>query len=115
MWITTLLGRKIEKLKENQYFLNKNLKITDMAQEMGTCRTYVSNYINKTYGCSFSDYVNQLRIDYAKQLLKNEQEKLSSIADRSGFSSEQSFYRNFKKFVGMTPSEWQTKDPGKKS
>lgn len=109
------LGRKIEKLMEAQYYLTKNLKITDMAQELGTCRTYVSNYINKSHGCSFSDYINQLRIDYAKQLLKNEQEKLSSIADRSGFSSEQSFYRNFKKFVGMTPSEWQTKDSGKKS
>lgn len=107
------LGRRIEKLMESRYYQTKNLKISDMAQELGTCRTYVSNYINKIHGCSFSDYINQLRIEYAKQLMRSEQEKITMIADRSGFSSEQSFYRNFKKFVGMTPSEWLTMNSAK--
>lgn len=107
----SMLGRNIELLTANHYFLNKNLKITDLAREVGSCRTYVSQYINTTYGCSFSDYVNMRRIEFAKQLLQDEPNiKMSAVAEASGFSNDQAFYRNFKKFCGMTPSEWQEKE-----
>lgn len=103
----SLLGKKIAELMENDYYLSKDLKITDLAREAGSCRTYISNYVNKVYGCSFSDYVNQQRIEHAKrQLQANKDLKMTIVADQSGFSSEQSFYRNFKKFTGMTPAEW---------
>lgn len=101
------LGKKIEMLLVNDYFLTKNLKITDVAREVGACRTYVSNYINKRYDSSFSDFVNGYRIECAKRLLQSgKEQKMSVVSEMSGFSSEQSFYRNFKKFVGMTPAEW---------
>lgn len=104
------IGRKIEELLVEQcYFKRKDLKIGDLAKEIGSNRTYVSNYINRRYNCSFSDYTNRKRIEHAKQLLADPSvgRKLSLIAEESGFASEQSFYRNFKKFVGMTPTEWQ--------
>lgn len=102
------LCSKIELLmNEEHLYLRKNLKIDDVAHEANSCRTYVSRYINQTMGCSFSDYINRKRIDYAKQRLqKNRNMKMSAIADEAGFSSEQSFYRNFRKFVGMNPAEW---------
>lgn len=101
------LNQAIAKLMDEGYFLTKNLKITDLAREVGSCRTYVSNYINGTYNCSFSDYINRLRIDHAKQLLlSNRDMKISVVSEASGFSNEQSFYRNFKKFTNMTPAEW---------
>lgn len=104
-----MIGTKIEKLMvERRYFLKKDLKIGDVVKEIGSNRTYVSNYINRTYQCSFSDYMNKLRIEYAKKLLldSSSNTKLTLIAEQSGYSSEQSFYRNFRKFVGMTPAEW---------
>lgn len=102
-----LLGKKLAELITNEFYLSKDLKITDFAREVGSCRTYVSNYVNKTHGCSFSDYVNQLRVEYAKRLLQENKEiKMSIVSNKSGFSSEQSFYRNFRKFTGMTPTEW---------
>ena len=57
---------------------------------------------------SFSDYINNLRVEHAKTLLSQNTEntKILTIATRSGFSSEQSFYRNFNKFTGMKPLEW---------
>lgn len=105
-----LIGHKIETLmKEEQIFLTKNLKITDVVKAIGSNRTYVSNYINTTYHCSFSDYVNQLRIEHAKSLLlsSNADTKLATIAETSGYSSESAFYRNFQKVTGMTPSEFR--------
>ena len=57
---------------------------------------------------SFSDYINSLRVEHAKTLLSHDIEtiKIISIATQSGFSSEQSFYRNFFKLTGMKPLEW---------
>lgn len=101
------LGRKIEELMDNGYYLNKNLKVNDLASETNSCRTYVSNYINKVHDCSFSDHVNRLRVEHAERLLKeNRDMKMTVVADMSGFTSMQSFYRNFRKFVGMAPVDW---------
>lgn len=103
------IGRKIEQLMVVQhYFLKNDLKISDIVKAVGANRTYVSNYINTTYNCSFSDYMNRLRVEYAEQLLMTMPKgiKLAQIASDSGFSNEQTFYRNFKKFTGMTPAEW---------
>ncbi|MCQ2217478.1 MAG: helix-turn-helix domain-containing protein [Paludibacteraceae bacterium] len=102
------LEKKIVMLMtEKHIYLRKNLKIGDLANEVGSCRTYVSNYINTKYGHTFLEYINRHRIEYAKGLmLKPEPEKMWVVADKAGFSSEQSFYRNFRKFVGMNPAEW---------
>ena len=104
-----LLGSRIDALmSEKKVYLQKDLKITTVSRMVGACRTYVSNSINKIHDCSFSDYINMKRIEYAKTLLlEDNKEKMSNVADKSGFSSEQSFFRNFKKFAGMKPSEWQ--------
>ncbi|MCQ2287473.1 MAG: helix-turn-helix domain-containing protein [Muribaculaceae bacterium] len=105
------LGRKIEALMtDEEFFLTKNLTIGDVAKRAGSCRTYVSQYINATKHMSFSDYINHLRVEYAKKLLLEAQnEKIITISEKAGFSSEQSFYRNFRKFTGESPSTWQNK------
>lgn len=103
------IGRKIRALMvEQHYFLRNDLKIGDVVKEVGSNRTYVSSYINRTFHCSFSDYMNNLRIEYAKKLLTSSpcNTKLTQIAEESGFTNEPSFYRNFKKFTGMTPADW---------
>ena len=103
------LGRKLDELMERkQLFLEKGLKINDVAREIGPCRTYVSNYLNKTKGETFSDYINRLRIEHALTVLeKDHQIKNIALAERLGFASEQSFYKNFKKFTGKTPAQWK--------
>lgn len=105
------LEQKIEELmNEKRIYLQKNLKIGDVAVETGFCRTYVSNYINSKYGYTFLEYINRHRIEYAKELmLTDENAKTLNVAGKAGFSSEQSFYRNFHKFVGMNPTEWLEK------
>lgn len=89
-------------------YLTPNLKIGDVARASGVCRTYISTYINQVKGMSFSDYINSLRVEHVKTLLSsnNANIKISTIATNSGFSSLQSFYRNFNKFTGMKPLEW---------
>ena len=103
------MGYSIEQLIiTKQLYLTPNLKIGDVSKVTGICRTYISTYINQTKGMSFSDYINGLRVEHAKSLLSQNTDntKIATLATRSGFSSEQSFYRNFHKFTGMKPLEW---------
>lgn len=101
------LARRIEEVvTQQQLFLRHNVKVSDIAAELFTNRLYVSTAINDEIGVSFSDYINKKRIDYAIQLMRtNPQMTMCEIADRSGFSSDKSFYRNFKRFTGKSPKK----------
>lgn len=106
---TEILIDKIRVLmEEDQLFRKMDLHISDVALSVGSNRTYVSTYINKELNMSFSDYINNYRIEYAKSLLSKQNNTLSliEISEQSGFTNEVSFYRNFKKFTGTTPNRW---------
>lgn len=95
------LGSILQQLMaERRLYLQHDIKIGDLARQAGTCRTYLSTYLNKELHLSFSDYINRQRIDYAKQLMARagDAPDLERIAHEAGFSSESSFLRNLQKF-----------------
>lgn len=85
----------------------KNITLKELAREMGYDYTYLSGFFNKTFGMDFSSYVNQYRIHYACQLLKNSRDSITEIALQSGFSTIRNFNRVFKEMMGMTPREYR--------
>ena len=94
-------------------YLNPNFRLTDLRQVLPMNRTYLSQFINAEYDCTFYQFVTNYRIEEAKQLMKNHPEmKLSDVATLSGFSSPVVFSRTFAKETDMTPREWQTKAAG---
>lgn len=102
-----LMNRIRQLMEQQQLYLNSELKLEDIASSLSLNRNYVSDCINSHTGYSFSQFVNGYRIEYAKQVLRNLPDtKVTSLYLSAGFSSEQSFYRNFKSFTGMTPKEW---------
>ena len=102
------LRMKFEDLMfSEQPFLRQGIKMSDIAAMLETNRTYISRLVNSSYGMSFTDYVNTLRIDYAKQyLLENRNARQSDIAAACGFPNAPSFNSIFKKATGMTPKIW---------
>ena len=89
-------------------FLLPNLKIDDLAKRLNTNRNYVYQAINVGMGLSFTTYINQRRIEYAKHLIEeNPKALLTEISLKSGFTSTSAFYRNFKTFIGCSPSKYQ--------
>lgn len=105
-----LKKRIVELMERDRLFLQQDLKISDLTALLGTNRNYIYNAINVDMGISFSEFINRYRVEYAKQLLiDNPKANISEIISDSGFSSEVSFYRNFKHFVGTTPSQWLKK------
>ena len=103
-----LLERIRDLIESQRLYLTPGLKVTDVAEALDTNRTYVSACINRQAGMSFSDYVNGFRVRHAQELLlqKDVALTLTQIGVQSGFSGDTSFFRNFKKVTGQTPSEW---------
>ncbi len=105
------IKEKIETLfRSEKLYLTPELTISTLAQKLGTNRTYISRVINEEFGVSFNQYVNQLRVERAKTLMReNPDMKHYLVAEKSGFANEQSFYRNFKKIEERTPQAWLKK------
>lgn len=83
------------------------LSIEDVGSEAGLSKYYVSRIFNQKIHCSFTGYINALRLNYAADRLLTTGETVESIALSSGFDSERSFYRNFQRFYHTTPSEYR--------
>jgi len=101
----------IKKLvNDEKLFLYPNLKVSDLATRLHSNRNYIYHAINVEMGVSFSDYINGLRVDYAARLLEaNPDLSINDVMTRSGFTSSSAFYRNFKKFKGITPTKKRNK------
>ena len=95
-------------IEEKQLFKKKDIRISDIASELATNRTYVSLIVNSSLGTSFSDLINSYRIEHAKKLMAEHPEMShSDVAEESGFSSRTSFLRTFKAKTGQSPTEWK--------
>lgn len=108
-----LLLRLQELMEEKLLFLHARLTLSELTQQLCTNRTRLSALINQHFGISFSDYINQLRIQHAISLLNLPDSSLSirEIGEQCGFGTEASFHRNFKKFTGKTPQNCEKTFP----
>jgi len=104
--------KKIEKLfDEDKVYLNPDLNIWEVASLLGTNRTYLSGFINKTYNVNFSAFVNRYRVEEAKIVLAREEMdkySLEVIGEKCGFGSYNNFIRVFREFEQMTPGRFRT-------
>lgn len=104
-------------IDEQHEALTPGITINDIAQLIGSNKTYVSRLVNSTFKMAFPDYLNNLRIDYAEEyILHHKYAKQSEIAEACGFPNASAFNNTFKKFTGMTPRIWlMTHDVKKKN
>ena len=94
-------------LEKEKPYLNPDFQLADLRQVLPLNRTYMSQFINAEYGCSFYQWVSRLRIEEAKRMkLEHPEMATQEIAEYCGFSSRTVFYRTFSRETGMTPSEW---------
>lgn len=103
------LVRLKKAIAEDRVYLDPNLTLIGLSDKLSTNRTYLSKVINLNYNCSFSEYVNSLRIEYALSIIKERSRAGSSLREVSvecGYANQASFIRNFSKIMGMTPSEY---------
>lgn len=95
---------------EKQRFLDPYLGLEELANELDMSATHLSRLINTYSDHNFSDYINSLRIQQAKELLNDDsfcRYTIVSIGLECGFNSKSTFYAAFKKFTSQTPSEYR--------
>lgn len=99
---------ELEQWEKDHGFLNKDLSLSALATEFHTNPKYLSNVINTHKERDFNNYVNELKILFVIDKLRDNPEyldyKLSYIAEEFGFSSHSKFASVFKTVVGLSPS-----------
>lgn len=93
---------------------DSGILLDDVAQGVGYSKYYISYLFNQHIGHRFSDYVNFLRVNKAKQLLQTRM-SITEIAYECGFESARSFYRAFAKYCEMTPKQYRQRSKEKVS
>lgn len=94
-------------MEEKKMYLNPRLNIYDLARELATNRTYISQYFNQEIHTSFNDYINSYRIKVAEQLLRNTNLPISDIAKQSGFNTLRTMQRAFIKKNNLTLTKYR--------
>jgi len=104
------LRQLLEKMETDELFLNEDLKLTDLATEMGISTHHLSQVLNEYLQRNFADFINSYRVKKAQELLANpgyNQHTILSIAYDAGFKNKASFNAAFKKHSGQTPSQFR--------
>ena len=104
-----LMQRIYQLMEKEKPYLSSELKVSDLADMLGTSSRNISDCIKNSTNNTFANFINTYRIDYAKQLMRQQPDmKISEVFLSSGFANETTFFRIFKTLTGMTPNEWKT-------
>jgi len=87
--------------------LKNNIDVTAIADYSGISYSYVRKIVKDKSGKSVVDYINNLRIEQSKKLLKETNMSMAKIALEIGYNNYQSFNRFFQKYEGITPGEYR--------
>lgn len=106
--ISSAEQKKLEAwMQKEKPYLNPNFQLMDLRAVLPMNRTYLSQFINSTYGCSFYQFTNTYRIEEAKRIMReNPDMKMADVASLSGFASQTVFSQVFSKETGISPLKW---------
>ena len=104
---TEMLNAIESKMIEEKFYLNEKFSSQDVLVHFEITRNKLDELLTHIKGVSFADWLNSLRIEYAKNLLiNNNKYTIDAISSISGFSSRSAFYAAFKKVTNITPTEF---------
>ena len=105
---TRRYGREVARALEfiNLHYI-EDLKLSDLAGYIGMNETYFSHLFKKETGADFTDYVNSLRINKAKDLLRTGDDSIYQVAEKVGYANVSYFSKVFKQLVGISPLEFK--------
>jgi AraC-like DNA-binding protein len=93
-------------IKEN---FQVDLDQTKIGLELGMSRSKMYRVLRAVGASGTNDLINYYRAEHAGHLLRNTKKSVASIAAESGFTSDVSFYRVFKEYIGVPPAEYRKK------
>ena len=106
-----LMNKVKQYLKCN--YMQYDISLDSVSRIVNIAPAYFSSRFKKCFGVNFVDYVAELRIKAAQELLKDPLRSTAEIAAMVGYDSANYFARIFKKHLGMTPTEYRRQCMGK--
>lgn len=104
----TEIIEKVDNWIKTDGYVQQGLTIKKLSEILHTNRTYLSAYIKTTYKMTFREWITGLRLEYAKNILKEHPEiNIQKLAESSGFLSRSNFIKSFTEKEGCTPGKWK--------
>ena len=100
----TVVSKAKTYMEENY---QRDISLDDVSREVDVSPYYFSKLFKEEAGENYIEYLTRLRMDHAKQLLKDRSLSIKEISLESGYADPNYFSRIFKKHTGMTPREWR--------
>lgn len=99
---------KLEKLRTYCVCnMARNLGLDEVAAYMGMSKSAFCSFVRRAAGCSFTEYLNGMRLRKAAMLLTSTNERISDIAYQTGFADVPYFNRLFRRHLGVTPTAYR--------
>ena len=99
---------KVDNWIKTDGYVQQGLTIKELSEILHTNRTYLSAYIKTTYKMTFREWITGLRLEYAKNMLKEHPEiNIQKLTESSGFLSRSNFIKLFSEKEGCTPAKWK--------
>ncbi|MGL5021814.1 MAG: helix-turn-helix domain-containing protein [Cetobacterium sp.] len=103
------IREKIKSYIDNNYHLDFSLD--NLADYLGLSFKYTSILFKKVMGDNFKNYINMYRIEKAKEILKEKKDiKIKDLAEKLGYNSSNTFIRIFKKYEGISPTQFNPEE-----
>ena len=106
--VFVILEKKIEQWVAEKKFTEKGVTITKLSELLDTNRNYLSSYINKSQNKTFNQWIAELRVNEAKNLIRQHTDlNIKEIAEMTGYANAGHFILQFTKLTGISPNAWK--------
>jgi AraC-like DNA-binding protein len=105
-----LIDKLLQYMIDKKPYLDPELTLSQLAKELNVSRSFLSQVINEGVGDNFYNFINKYRVEQVKQLMSDPRVKnfnMLGIALEAGFKSKSTFNLIFKRFTGLTPTEYR--------
>lgn len=85
----------------------QSIRLSDLAKELKISAERLSRLFHESLGVTYSDYLNEVRLDHCKNLLRNTRKPITEVALESGFQSISQFNRRFRASEGISPRQFR--------
>ena len=100
-----LTGRMLDYIKQN--YADVDLTLTSVADHFNLTSSYLSAFFKNNVGKTFLNYLTNLRMERAKELMRTTNDSIRDISEKVGYASANTFTRAFKNYEHITPSQYQ--------
>ena len=106
--VPALLERLKELMEQQKLYLDPDLRLSDLAEELEVTSHQLSRILNENFSQNFNAFLNQYRIEEAKeQLIADPDKTIISVAFDVGFNTKSAFNDQFSRIAGMTPAAFR--------